>query len=174
MVVKLVPILHSCVGDLGCHATGVEKRLRIYGESFTAIQNFGWRLPRRGALPTKCEDTKVVLDTAQSFLDCAGDRGGHPTRVPVEPEHAPEGLEPEGVGQSAEQLLGTAVRDDVAGDFPREPGHALKEPCGRPARVQRQVGEPGMTGHVRAYELWRPWSSGALRRNRRRGRTRTV
>ena len=38
-MVKLVPILQSRAGDLGCHATGVEYGPGIYGQPFTPIQN---------------------------------------------------------------------------------------------------------------------------------------
>ncbi len=46
MVAELVPILQSSTVNLGCHATGVEKRSWIYGQPFEAIQNFGWRFAR--------------------------------------------------------------------------------------------------------------------------------
>jgi hypothetical protein len=48
--------------------------------------------------------------------------------MPIETEYTAEGLEPERIGQATKQLLGTAIDDDMCGNFAREPRHPREEP----------------------------------------------
>jgi hypothetical protein len=74
--------------------------------------------------------------------------------VPIEPEHASQGLEPERIGKTSQHFGRTATRDDMNRDFPREARHAAEEPCRGASAVERKVGETGSTGHVIAYVFW--------------------
>jgi hypothetical protein len=74
-----------------------------------------------------------MFDTAETFFERAGHCGGNSAGMPVETEDAAECLEPERIGQSTQQLLGTAIGNDVRGDFASEPRHPREEPRGRSA-----------------------------------------
>jgi len=50
--------------------------------------------------------------------------------MPVETGYTAEGLEPERIGQATKQLLGTAIEDDMSGDFARAPRHPREVPRG--------------------------------------------
>jgi hypothetical protein len=50
--------------------------------------------------------------------------------MPVETEYTAEGLEPERIGHATKPLLGTAIEDDMYGNFAREPRHPREEPRG--------------------------------------------
>ena len=75
--------------------------------------------------------------------------------MPVETEDTAECLEPERIGQATQQLLGTAIGNDVCGDLAREARHPRKQPRWRSAGMQRKVGEAGATGHVSSYGFLR-------------------
>jgi hypothetical protein len=53
--------------------------------------------------------------------------------MPIETEYTAECLEPERIGQAMQQLLGTAIENDMCGDFAREPRHPREEPRRRAA-----------------------------------------
>jgi hypothetical protein len=77
VMVKLVPILQCRAVDLGCHATGVEKRPGIYGQSFAAIQNFVRCFAGRRTLAAKRVEAQVMFGAADALVS-AGTPGGVP------------------------------------------------------------------------------------------------
>ena len=68
--------------------------------------------------------------------------------MPVEAEHAAERLEPEGIGQPPQHLLGPAVRHDVRRDLAGQASHAAEQPGRCLASMQREIGEASVTGHT--------------------------
>jgi hypothetical protein len=67
--------------------------------------------------------------------------------MPIHPHHNAEGLEPEGMGQTAQELVAAVVMDDRFGDHRAEPRHALAEPGRHPAAMQGQIGASRPSSH---------------------------
>jgi hypothetical protein len=155
MVVKLVPILHSSAVDFGGHAARTHERAGIDGQLVAPLTNFERSLTGRNTLTPLGVNAEFVFETAEPLFERPGDRGGNPAGMPVETEYTAEGLEPERIGQATQQLLGTAIGNDMCGDFAREARHPRKQPRWRAAGMQRKVGEAGATGHVRSYGFLR-------------------
>ena len=93
------------------------------------------RLPRLPAAPAADVEPELALARGEAALQRAEDAGGDARGVPVHPHHRAEGLEPEGMGEAAEELVARRSR----GRSPRRsPPRAA--PCARratPARGRR-------------------------------------
>src|SRR5437588_12599126 len=63
--------------------------------------------------------------------------------MPVEAQHAAQGLEPERIREPPQDLVRAELTDNVTGDFAREPDHAGEQPCGRFAGMQRKMRQSG-------------------------------
>src|SRR5581483_6183728 len=91
-------------------------------------------------------------------LQGADDARRDPRRVPVHAHHRAEGLEPEGMGETAQEFVAAIMMHDRFGDDRPEPRHALAEPSGHTAVVQRQIGASAASGH--GASSWRDGQSG--------------
>ena len=91
----------------------------------------------------------------QSALERADHAGGDAGRVPVHPHHGAERLEPERVGEAAQQLVAAVMVDDRLTDDGTEARHAVGQPSGNPPAMQRQVGasRSSSQGFVRAWVM---------------------
>src|SRR6188768_4112665 len=67
--------------------------------------------------------------------------------MPVHPHHCAEGLEPEGIGKAAKQLIAAIMMHDSLAHDGAEPGHAVRQPGRHAATMQRQIGISGTSGH---------------------------
>ena len=94
-------------------------------------------------LPPATKKPEVRLHALDAFFEGAAEGGGDAAGMPVEAQHAAEGLEPVGVGEAAQHLLGAVLGDDGDGDLTGELDHALEEPARGFAVVQGQVGDAG-------------------------------
>ena len=129
MVVKLVPILHSSAVDFGGLAARIQKWAGIDSQLIAPFTNFERSLTGRRTLTPLGVNAEFVFDTTEALLERTGHRGGHSAGMPVETEDTAECLEPERIGQAAEQLVGTAIEYDVCGNFARKLRHPREEPC---------------------------------------------
>jgi hypothetical protein len=68
--------------------------------------------------------------------------------MPVHAHHGTERLEPERVGQAAQQLIASAVVDDRFADYRPKAGHSVGEPLGDLSTVQREVCAPRSLSHL--------------------------
>ena len=50
--------------------------------------------------------------------------------MPVEAQHAAQGLEPERIREPPQDLVRAELTDNVTDDFAPEPDHAGEQPCG--------------------------------------------
>src|SRR5215216_2825227 len=87
--------------------------------------------------------TQRLQATLQRTQHAGGDAGG----MPVHAHYRAERLEPEGMGQAAQELVAAVVMDDRLADHGAEPRHALGKPWRNPAPMQRQVGASGSLSH---------------------------
>src|SRR5208283_5248842 len=106
-------------------------------------------LARGGAFTAAGKEAELNLLAAQAFLEGAANGRCYAGRVPVEAQDAAEGLEPVGMGQALEHLLGAVVMDDGGGDMTGELGPALEKPRRGGAAVEGQIGEAGAGWPVR-------------------------
>jgi hypothetical protein len=83
----------------------------------------------------------------QATLERADHAGGDSGRVPVHPHHRAERLEPERMREAAQELIATVFEHDRLGDDRAQPRHALPQPRGHAATVERKVGAAGSAGH---------------------------
>jgi hypothetical protein len=60
--------------------------------------------------------------------------------MPVHPHHGTEGLKPERMRQTPQQLVAPVFQHDGLDNHRTEAGHPLAEPSRHPAAMQRQVG----------------------------------
>ncbi len=84
---------------------------------------------------------------AQAALQRADHAGGDARGVPVHPHHRAEGLEPEGMGQAAQQLVAAVVVNDGLADHRAETCHAIAQPGRDSATMQGQIGTAGFVSH---------------------------
>ena len=105
------------------------------------------RLPRMLAASATDVDAQFSRERRQAALEGADDAGGDAGRVPVHPHHRAEGLEPEGVSETAQQFVATILEDDRLADDGAQAGHAIAQPFGHPAAVKRQIGAAGASRH---------------------------
>jgi hypothetical protein len=80
-------------------------------------------------------------------LQRADHTGGDARGMPVHAHHRPEGLEPEGMGKPAQQLVAAVVMDDGLAHHRAQPRHPLGQPRRDPPAVQRQIGATGSLSH---------------------------
>jgi hypothetical protein len=98
----------------------LRKRAGIDGQLVAPFTNFERSFTGRNTLTPPGVNAEVVFDTAETFFERAGHGGGNSAGVPVETEDTAECLEPERIGQATQQLHGTAIENDVCGDFARK------------------------------------------------------
>jgi hypothetical protein len=83
----------------------------------------------------------------RAALEGADHAGGDARRMPVHPHHGAEGLEPEWMGQPAQQLVTPIFDDDCLDDDRAQAGHAFAQPFWYAPAMQWQVGATGPIGH---------------------------
>src|SRR5438067_4522646 len=143
MLIELVAVLHRRMIDLRRDLARVHQRLGIAAELLAGGGDLGGRLARGGAFAAGDEEPELAVEAAQALLQRAAHRGGQPARMPVEAEHAAEGLEPERIGEPPQHLFAAELAGDERDDLARQRHHAREEPRRRVAAVQRQMGESG-------------------------------
>src|SRR3954470_17882753 len=67
--------------------------------------------------------------------------------MPIHAHYGTERLEPEGMGEAAQQLVAAIMMDDRLADQRAEMGHRVSKPLRDAAAVQRKVGRSGFIGH---------------------------
>jgi len=94
------------------------------------------------AAPTGAGKTVVAefaIERSKPALEGAKHARGDARGMPIHPHHSAEGLEPEGMGQTAQELVAAVVMDDTLGDRRAERRHASGQPRRHAAAVQRQI-----------------------------------
>jgi hypothetical protein len=75
----------------------------------------------------------------QTLFEGSANRGGYAARVPIEPQHAAECLEPVRIGDALQECIAAVLLDDELHDLRRQPLHAAEQIGGCAAAVQRQI-----------------------------------
>ncbi len=169
VVVDLVAVLHGGGVDPGAHPGRADEALAPGdGQPLGAVGDLPGRPAARRPLAAGHDEAQVVAVPARGLLHGAPGDGGQARAVPVEAQHAAEGLEPPRVGEAAEHLPGPVLLDHRHRDGAREAGHPVEEPARGPAAVQRQLGDAPLHGPGAGATgiAPRPPDGGAARRRR--------
>ena len=140
VLVDLIAILKRCAVHLGRHPTGKDKVFWVHLQLRAETQDLFRGPSRCCSLASRHIEPRLPLQALKSLLQSAASRGGHPTGMPVEAQHATQRLEPEGVRKPPQHLRGVELLQDHQSDLPCQVGHPPEEPARRPSVVQRQVG----------------------------------
>src|SRR3954453_783315 len=97
--------------------------------------------------PTADVDPELAGKGRETALEGADDAGGNAGGVPVHPHYGPKGLEPERVGQPAQQLVAPVMQDNGLAHNRGEAGHPVREPLRHSPAMQGKVGASGSSGH---------------------------
>jgi hypothetical protein len=127
MVLKLVLILHSSAVDFGSHTARIHKRAGTDGQLVASLTNFERSLTGRNTLTPLGVNAELAFGTAATLFEGAGPLGGDPAGMPIETEYTDKGVEAERIGQATKSLLGTAIDEDMCGNFARAPRHPREE-----------------------------------------------
>jgi hypothetical protein len=146
--IEVEPVLHRGAVDLGDEAARLGKREAVEADSRADPLELGRCLARMAAASAADMQAELTRERRQAPLQRADDAGGDARRVPVHPHHRPEGLEPERMRQTPQQLLAAVMLDYRLADDRAQPRHALSQPGRDTAVVQGQVGAAGSTRHA--------------------------
>ena len=145
--VEIESVLHSGAIDLRDETAGARQRIAIHTDTLAdgaQLRRCVARMPAAAAADVYAE---LMLDWCKPAFQCSHDAGGDAGRVPVHSHHRAEGLKPEWMGQTPEELVAPVFVHDRFDDHPAQARHPLREPRWDPAAVQRKVGAPGSSCH---------------------------
>ncbi len=77
------------------------------------------------------------------MFQSAHDGGSDAGRMPIHPQDAAKGLEPEGITQAREELGRSEVVENTFSDGGTECPHALGKPRGYTSSMERKIGDAG-------------------------------
>src|SRR5512139_3214520 len=92
-------------------------------------------------------DAELMLYRRQTALEGAHDTGCDAGRVPVHPHDGAKRLEPERIGEAAQELIATVVVYHGLRDHTAQPCHARRQPVRDLPAMQRQVRTAGALRH---------------------------
>ena len=145
--VKVEAVLHRRAVHLGDEPARLRERRAVDTGKLTHRDQLVRRLARMLATPAAHMDAKLAAQRSEAALQRAEHAGGDAGRVPVHAHDRAEGLEPEGMGETAQEFLAPVVMHDGLRDHRAEPRHALAEPRRHTAAMKRQVGASAASGH---------------------------
>jgi len=145
--VEIVAVLDRGAVDLGDQPARARQRVAVEADAIADRHEFLRRL--QGVLAAAAADMQAELagKRRQPALERADHAGGDAGGVPVHAHHGAERLEPERMGEPAQQLVAPVMMDDRFAHHRAQPGHALGQPRRHPPIVQRQIGATGSLSH---------------------------
>ena len=110
--VEVEAVLHGGTVDLGDQPARLRQGGAVETDAFADCRQLVRRPPRMAAATAADMDAELVRQRCQPPLEGAQDAGGDPRGVPVHSHDGAEGLEPERVGEAAQELVAAVVVDD--------------------------------------------------------------
>ncbi len=144
VVVELIAVLYGGAVHLGGHAARIDEGFGIHAQVIAVRQDLPGCRPRHPPLAPADKEADFMLHAPDAFLDRPAGRRGEAAGVPVEPEGAAQGLEPEGVREPPEQFLGPVFIKNHEDDLPGKELHPAEEPGGRFPAMKRKVCDAGL------------------------------
>ena len=113
--IELEPVLHRGAVDLGDEPARLRQRRAVEADALADGDELVRRLPRMPAAPAADMDAELARERRQPALQRADHAGGDAGGMPVHAHHGAERLEPERMGEPAQQLVAAVVVDDRLG-----------------------------------------------------------
>src|SRR5579883_115806 len=147
MQVKLEPVLHRGAVDLGDKPAGRGESGAVEADLFADGRQLLRRFARMFAAAAADMETEFAGKRLKPAFERAEHAGGDAGRVPVHAHDAAKGLEPEWMGEPAQQLVAAVMMDDRLADHRAEARHALGEPGRHAAAMQWKIGGSSAPRH---------------------------
>ena len=138
--VEVETILNGGAVDLRHQPADIGERGAVDSDPLADRGEFMRRLSRLLAAAAADMDSEFARQRLEPALQRADDARGDARGMPVHAHDRAERLEPERMGEAAQQLVAAVIVDDRLADDGAKPAHAAREPQGHPAAVQRQIG----------------------------------
>ncbi len=97
-------------------------------------------------------DPELVRKRRQAALQRADHARRDSRGMPIHPHHRTERLEPEGVGEAAQQLIAAIMMDDCFAHHRAETGHSIRQPLWHVPAMQRKIGASSSPCHWSSCE----------------------
>ena len=147
MQIEIETVLNRGAVDLGDEPAGPRQCSAVKPDPLADRDKLVRRLARLLAATAADVEAELVRERRQAALERADDAGGDAGRMPVHAHHRAERLEPERMGEPAQQLVPAIVMDDRFADHRAEPRHPLGEPARDTSAMEGQVGASGTMSH---------------------------
>ena len=112
MQIEVEAVLHGGAVDLGDEAAGSGEGGAVEAGALAGGDQLGGRLARMPAAAAADVDAELARQRVEPALQRADHAGGDAGRMPVHPHHRAERLEPERVGEAAQQFVAAVMVDD--------------------------------------------------------------
>jgi hypothetical protein len=145
--IEIESILDGSAVDLRHQPARLRKRCVVEAYPFSYRAELVRSLPRMPAAPAADVNPKLPLQGREPALESADDAGGDAGGMPIHPHYGSERLEPEGMGEAAQELVAAVVMNDGLARDRAKPRHTVREPSRHVATVQRQVGTSRPPSH---------------------------
>ena len=138
--IEVETILDGGAVDLRHQPADVGERGAVDPDPLADRREFVRRLARLLAAAAADMDAEFARQRLEPALQRADHARGDARGVPVHAHDGAERLEPERMGEAAQQLVAAVVVHDRLADDGAEPRHAARKPQGHPPAMQRQIG----------------------------------
>ena len=132
--IEVETVLNGGAVDLRHQPADVGERGAVDPDPLADRGEFKRRLARLLAAAAADMDSEFARERLEPSLQRADHARGDARGVPVHAHDRAERLEPERMGEAAQQLVAAIVKDDRLADDGAEPAHAAREPQRAPAR----------------------------------------
>ena len=143
MEIEIEAVLYRGGVDLGDEPAGIRQRGPVQANAVRDCDELVRRLFRVPPASAANVDSQLLRERGEAALECTDHARGDARRVPVHAHHRAEALEPEGMGEAADQLVAPVLEEDRLDDHPPHALHPLAEPRGDAPAVEREVGAAG-------------------------------
>jgi hypothetical protein len=128
MQIEVKAILDGGAIDLRHQAAGVGERGTVDSDPLPDRRELERRLARMSSAPSADMDAEFARQGLEAAFERADHARGDARGMPVHPHDRAEGLKPERVSETAQELVAAVSVDDRLADRRAEAGHALREP----------------------------------------------
>ena len=135
--IKIETVLDSRAIDFRDKAARLRQGLAVEADAVADRYEFARSLTGMLAAPAADMDAKLAREWRETVLQRADHARGDAGGMPIHAHHGTERLEPEGMAETAEELIPAIVEDDGLGHNRAEPRHAAGQPLRNAAAMQR-------------------------------------
>src|SRR5437762_6572 len=138
----------DCGGiNFRCHATVVGEASAVDARAVAVVDQLVGSASGYLALAAGNENAELPSAFDEAFLERSANGGRDAARMPIESQHATEGLEPMRVGESPQELGSAMLEHDDFRDLRSELAHPVEKPFWSSAAVKRKCSATSTLGH---------------------------